>query len=548
MMRISIKNFILIDEHDFDLKSGLTSVTGETGAGKSIVFEAIKFLSGSRGSTNIIKKGKNFAEIEASFCLSEYPQFNSVVESLGLEVESDEIFIRRKMDNQGKGLAFINNIRISIGQLKEIGDKLFVIIGQHDAHLLADSDYQLSLIDTYGNLNSEKTSVKKAFTEIKIAEKELSDAIKQQEELSSHRQLLEYQLAELDKLAPIEHEYEDLEQEHRRLSNATELSSAFLSVSESINGTKGAVARLKDALSYLVKFDDIETASNLISIIENAKIELDDAGNEAESFGNKIVFDSDRYRFVDERVNAYYSMSKKLGCDTNKLHEKHALLAEKHKRMNSIDIDAKREILSSKKTEYYAVAKVLSEKRQQLASIFSNEINGILENLKMRKDSFSIDFHNKDIISAKGIDHVVYMLQSNAESERSPVVQSASGGELSRITLAINTTISSENEIKRFHMFDEIDSGISGDTASYVGQMLKKMSSNYPVVCITHIPHVAGMADQQIHVQKHDFDDKTLTDLKELSSDERKKVLATLLFGESYSNEQCIQASKLLLA
>ena len=548
MIELNIINFILIDNHKFTMKEGLTSVTGETGAGKSIVFEAIRFLSGSRASSSVIKKGKDFAEINATLNLSIFPQMKKIVEDLDLNIEDDEIFIRRKMTSQGKGSVFINGTKISVAQLKEIGELLFVIVGQHDAHLLAKADYQLSLIDDFGQLKKEKDKVLSSYKKVKLVEKSLQEAIDKQESLSSQKQLLEYQVAELEKLAPVEGDYSSLEKEFKTLSNATELSQAFLATSDALSGNKGAINAIKNGLVELSKFQDIEDVSSIMEILENSKLDLEEAANDSLLLGNQISFDQERYSLVENRMGTYYTLGKRLACKPELLHIKYEDLSEQLSQISSIDIDSIKERLNETKEVYFKHAGVLSKARVKASIKFSKKINEILLNLNMRKDSFSISIEQTGKISPKGEDLATFMLQSNAESVRSPLVTSASGGELSRITLAINTIISSTYNLKRFHMFDEIDTGVSGKTAGYIGNLLKEMAQNYPVICITHIPHVAGMAKQQLHVDKKDTKEKTITSLVELKPNDRELVIASLLFGNDFNTEQLKQAKILLAA
>lgn len=548
MIKLNIVNFILIDDHKFTIKDGLTSVTGETGAGKSIVFEAIRFLSGQRTNAGVIKKGKEFSEISATFSLLDFPQFQEVVDELDLNVENNEIFIRRKVNDQGKSTAYINGVKINISKLKLIGQKLFVIVGQHDAHLLSDSDYQLSLVDSFGSHENELLNVETCYGQVKSTEKILAESEKKQLDLSSEKQLIEYQVAELEKLNPQEDEYPELEKEYKILSSATELSTAYLSASDYISGNKGAIQNIKNALVSLGEFSDLDDAANIIKILESAKIDLQEASNDSESLGNSIVFDPERYKYLEDRIGTYYALGKRLAVEPKNLHIKFIELSNKLSDISSIDIDSIKEKLNEDKVKYFKAAKKLSNIRSLVSTKFSKEINLILENLKMRIDSFSISQDLSEKISKKGIDKITFMLQSNAESDIAPLAISASGGELSRITLAINTINASSLKIKRFHMFDEIDTGVSGETAGYIGDLLKKMAKSYPVICITHIAHVAGMANQQLHVVKKDTKEKTVTSLIELEDNERKNVIAILLFGNNYTSEQLKQAEVLLAA
>lgn len=548
VLELSIENFILIDSHKFTIKKGLTSVTGETGAGKSIVFQAIKFLSGEKSGSQYIKKGKDYSEISATLSLIDFPQLSEVIDDLDLNVEDNEIFIRRKVTSQGRSSAFINNVKINISKLKEIGKLIFVIVGQHDAHLLSSPEYQISLIDSFGKYKNELKEVDLLYKEIKTTEKLLQESEKKQNDLSSEMQLLEYQIQELNKLEPKEDEYAELEKEYKILSNATELSAAYFSTADSLSGNKGAISQIKNALSEIGNFSDIQEASLIIDVLEAAKIELEEAANDASYLANKISFDQERYSYLNDRINTYYTLSKRLAVKPEDLSEKHLELIQRLNDIQSIDIDSIREKLKKDKENYFSSAKKLSKLRVKNAISFSNEINKILENLKMRKDSFSVNVEYIEKISSKGADKITFMIQSNAESERAPLVESASGGELSRVTLAVNTINASSLKIKRFHMFDEIDTGVSGETASYIGNLLRDMSKSYPVICITHIAHVAGMADNQLHVVKRDTKDKTVTTLDSLSEEDRKGVIATLLFGSKYTNEQLVQAEKLLVA
>lgn len=547
MIHMSISNFILIDNHEFTLERDLTSVTGETGAGKSIVFQAIRFLSGKRFKTSVIKKNMPFTEISASFSLKDFPQLSKFVVQLDLEVEDDEFFIRRKLNDKGVSSAFINGVKVSIGQLKEIGESIFVIVGQDDAHLLSDANYQRDIIDSFGELSKFLLTTKIAFNEVKRINGELKEAEKQQEKISAEKLLMEYQLIELDRLSPQEDEYPALEQEYRQLSNATELSEAYSKVNDVISGGKGAVNKIKEALVALVKFDNINECSELSKILEEAKINLDDLGQEANSLSFKISFDQEQYIYLGEKINSYFMISKKLGCEPNFLHEKYIDLKAEYNRLSSIDIQSIKLKLDKAKLSYVEAANILTDKRLKVAKKITLEMDSILQKLKIRKGAFSVNVTTDNSFTVKGQDTICFMLQSNADSIIAPLVESASGGERSRITLALNSLMSDKDNSMRVHLFDEIDTGVSGETASYIGDLLIKMSESFPVVCITHIPHVAGMARHQLHVEKIDSKDSTLTTLKKVAGEDRDRIIATLLFGSQFSKEQLKQAKKLVL-
>lgn len=547
MISLCISNFILIDKHTFSLDPGLTSVTGETGAGKSIIFEAIRFLSGERAGVSIIKKGRDFAEITATMLISDFPQLSEFIDEFDLSVDNDEIFIRRKINKQGKGSVFINNVKITLSQLKIIAEKLFVIVGQKDSQLLYKPDYQLNVIDLFGNLSKYIKKVKDAYTFVKLKQKELQKAKDEKAELQSQKKLLEYQIEELNKLDPKELEYKELEVEHHKLSNATELTNALNSASQSLTSSKkGAIPAIHDALSELSKFGDMDDVANVIKILENSKIDLEEAASDSSSMSNKIIFSPERYKLIDDKITTYYNIAKKLDANPEDLYLTHQDMIVELKNISSIDVDRIKDELNAAIESYYSEANVLSSKRLAAAKGFSVKVNEILLNLKMRKNAFSIDLSQAETINAKGIDSAVYMLKSNAESDNSPMSTSASGGEMSRITLAINTIMSSTYDLKRFHFLDEIDTGVSGKTASYIGNLLKKMAADYPVVCITHIPHVAGMAKNHIHIEKEDTKSTTRTTLTKIIGPERIAVIATLLFGDEYNEEQLNQAKLLI--
>ncbi len=546
MINLCIKSFILIDNHDVTLNKGLTSITGETGAGKSIIFEAVRFLSGDRMGANVIKKGKDLAEITAELSLVDFPHLKKLLVEYDLYNESDVILIRRKITSKGQGHAYINDTKVTLTTLKAFGEQIFLIVGQKDAQLLAKPDYQLSLIDKYGKHETEIGSVTSQYHTIKNLEKDLAAALKRKEFLTSHKNLLEYQVEEMDKLSPNEGEYAVLEKEHLTLSNATELSSALMGASKALTGNKGALTSIKGAAVDLGAFGEIEEVANMLKILEDTRIELEEVSSDAAMMGSRISFNPERFKYIDDKIAAYYHLSKKLECKPEQLHIKHEELVGQLNNIKSIDIDSIREKIAEETQVYFALARKLSQSRKSTAIKFSAAINIVLRKLNIRENAFSLDMTEEERVHSKGLNVITYMLQSNAESDRSPLVQSASGGELSRITLALNTIMSEMVKVNRVHFFDEIDTGISGSTASYVGGLLKKLGKAYPVVCITHIPHVGGMADTQLHVTKKDTQDKTITELHVLSGKERIKVIATLLFGDNECKNKLKEAEKLI--
>jgi DNA repair protein RecN (Recombination protein N) len=547
-----IRDFVIVDELDIDLESGFTVLTGETGAGKSILLDALSLAMGERADPSQIREGKNRAEISAIFSLTDplKKTISSWLEAQDFSTEDDgaTIILKRVIDTSGRSKAFINGGTATLNQLKELSSFLVDIHGQHAHQLLLKAGAQRDLLDNQANLDGLVAEVKQLYQAWQTAKKQLELAKNAGENLQKEQERLAWQLEELDALAPQAGEWAEIEQDHARLANAAKL----------IEGSQNAIQALQDqegnAEELLSKaFHEIADLAKLDSNLEDAKIaiesaqiQISEASHSLNRYLQKIDVDPERLATVEERLKALHSAAKKFKVMPNDLPEKWAEIQEQVTAIkNSQDLGALEQNLSKTLAAYLKSAKKLSQERIAAAKTLERLVTAAMQDLAMAGGVFAIQIEALEEGNAHGLEQVEFLVAGHPGATPKQLAKVASGGELARISLAISVITSEASQIPTL-IFDEVDSGIGGAVAETVGKRLKELGQAHQVLCVTHLPQVAAEGHQHWKVAKQSQDNVTISSMQILSRQERVEEIARMLGGAEITDTTRRHARELL--
>jgi DNA repair protein RecN (Recombination protein N) len=547
-----IRDFVIVDELDIDLESGFTVLTGETGAGKSILLDALSLAMGERADPSQIREGKNRAEISAIFSLTD-PLKKTIsswleVQDFSKEDDGATIILKRVIDTSGRSKAFINGGTATLNQLKELSSFLVDIHGQHAHQLLLKTGAQRDLLDNQAKLDGLVAEVKQLYQAWQTAKKQLELAKNAGENLQKEQERLAWQLEELDALAPQAGEWAEIEQDHARLANAAKL----------IEGSQIAIQALQDqegnAEELLSKaFNEIADLAKLDSNLEDAKIaiesaqiQISEASHSLNRYLQKIDVDPERLATVEERLKALHSAAKKFKVMPEDLPEKWAEIQEQVTAIkNSQDLGALEQNLSKTLAAYLKSAKKLSQERSAAAKTLERLVTAAMQDLAMAGGVFAIQLEALDEGNAHGLEQVEFLVAGHPGATPKQLAKVASGGELARISLAISVITSEASQIPTL-IFDEVDSGIGGAVAETVGKRLKELGQAHQVLCVTHLPQVAAEGHQHWKVAKHSQDNVTISSMQILSRQERVEEIARMLGGAEITDTTRRHARELL--
>ena len=547
-----IRDFVIVDELDIDLESGFTVLTGETGAGKSILLDALSLAMGERADPSQIREGKNRAEISAIFSLTD-PLKKTIsswleVQDFSKEDDGATIILKRVIDTSGRSKAFINGGTATLNQLKELSSFLVDIHGQHAHQLLLKTGAQRDLLDNQAKLDGLVAEVKQLYQAWQTAKKQLELAKNAGENLQKEQERLAWQLEELDALAPQAGEWAEIEQDHARLANAAKL----------IEGSQIAIQALQDqegnAEELLSKaFNEIADLAKLDSNLEDAKIaiesaqiQISEASHSLNRYLQKIDVDPERLATVEERLKALHSAAKKFKVMPEDLPEKWAEIQEQVTAIkNSQDLGALEQNLSKTLAAYLKSAKKLSQERIAAAKTLERLVTAAMQHLAMAGGVFAIQLEALDEGNAHGLEQVEFLVAGHPGATPKQLAKVASGGELARISLAISVITSEASQIPTL-IFDEVDSGIGGAVAETVGKRLKELGQAHQVLCVTHLPQVAAEGHQHWKVAKHSQDNVTISSMQILSRQERVEEIARMLGGAEITDTTRRHARELL--
>ena len=547
---LTIKNLAIAKNVNIDFSKGMNTITGETGAGKSIMLDALGLTLGNKVSAKLIGINGDNAFVSSVFDLEKNEDLKKTLVNNGYcEDDDNECILKRIISKNGKSKAFINGNPCTVKEMKSIGNQLIEIHGQHEHHKLLKKDYQLSLIDAYGDTTHLYEEVKSDFRKLNKLKKELLETEEQIQEKREKRQLLEFQFKELESLDPKKEEFENIEEKYQRIEN-------FQSIQENVNYSLQGIVNenedyssidmLKKGLSFLNSVKehskDLET---IFERFEQSIIELEDISSEIESFLSSSEIDEEEAHFINERYNEYNKASNKyktlpedLEDFYNKVSEELNNLADPEDIIESLkaDIENLESIIEKKGLN-------LHNKRKETIDKIVPIINESLEKLGFKKETFNIFM--KDDFDLSGKDFEGFFIAPNVGQKPQLMSESASGGELSRISLAVQVTLSKSLNSPSI-IFDEVDVGIGGETANIVGELLKELSQDSQIICITHLPQVACYANNHLKVKKTHGEEETTTEIINITDKQRGTEIARMLYGENYSDEDLKRAQSML--
>ena len=527
---LSIRDFVIVDSIELEFSSGFTVFTGETGAGKSILIDALTLALGGRGDASVVREGAAKADITADFAVTELAQ--QWLEANEFAAEEGGALLRRVIDNAGRSKAFINGVAATAAQLRELGDMLVDIHGQHAHQSLLKTDAQRELLDNQSGANVRDVST--AYKAWRALARQLEEFETNAANLQFERERLEWQVAELDKLAPKKGEWAEIGHEHSRLSHAASLlegaQEALSALSESDDHpVLSQLSSLHQKLGKLLSVDG--ELQPVVDLLDSARIQLQESVYALNTYLDKVELDPNRLREVDARMEALHSASRKFRVTADELPEEHAKLSEKLAQLaDASDIEGLRKQEEKLKAEYMVVANALSATRAAAAKALGAAVTQAMQDLNMTGGRFEVALNPAEP-GAKGLEQIEFMVAGHAGVAPRPLAKVASGGELARISLAISVITSHATTVPTL-IFDEVDSGIGGGVAEVVGRLLKRLGQERQVLCVTHLPQVASQAGRHFQVAKGtSANGKTASRIEVLDQKARIEEVARMLGG-----------------
>jgi len=550
LRHISLRDFVIVRELDLNLSQGFSVLTGETGAGKSILIDALQMALGERADSGAVREGATRCEVSAEFDCP--PQAHAVLEDAGFEA-SDTLLLRRSVDTQGKSRAWVNGSQATATQLRALGEMLLDIHGQHAWQSLTRPDAVRGLLDAYAGLNTE--GLKSAWHTWRQAQQAVQTARNAQDSLSREQERLAWQIGELDKLAPAMDEWDGLNAQHTRLSHAQALIDAGQTAIGALDGDEssrlgsatGALGMLSQAIAQLQDQAHVEPEFQSISeVLQSSLAQAEDAAHSLQTYLRKTDLDPDRLKELDQRMSQWLSLARRYKRPPEELA---ALLAGWKKELNALEAASDLEGLEAQEkaasVAYQTEAKKLSQQRKKAAPKLAQAVTSAMQNLGMQGGRFEVALIGLEQAAQHGLEDIQFLVAGHAGSTPRPVGKVASGGELSRIALAIAVTTSELGEAGTL-IFDEVDSGVGGAVAETVGRLMKQLGMHRQVLAVTHLPQVASCADHHLLVSKASSKEGVSSSVTPIAGEQRVTEIARMLGGEKLSATTLAHAREML--
>lgn len=551
LLNLTIKNFAIVSFVDIDWQSGMTTITGETGAGKSIAIDALGLCLGARALANTVRPGCDKAELTATFDIHNSKNALVWLQQRDLQ-HDDECIIRRVINSEGRSRAYINGSPVPLAQLKELGQYLINIHGQHDHQLLMKHQEQRRLLDDYADHNLLLNKLSLQQTQWRNLKLELQQLLQSRQQRQAQQQLLQYQVKELDEFNLENDEFTQLESDYKRNSNAQQLvvltdqCISNLSNNEQFN----ALHSLQQCCDDLSQLADLDIgAADISKLVNEARIAIEEASRDLTFYQQNIDIDPQRFAIIEERYSTAVKLARKHQVAPEKLVDFHRGITGE---INAFaDDDSRLEHIDSELTQcleaYQHTAHKLRKSRIKSAKKLQKQITDSMRQLNMPNAQFSVALNERlsSEPSNHGMDDIEFLVSMNPGQPLEPIAKVASGGELSRISLAIQVILA-EQVVTPTLIFDEVDVGISGPTAARVGQQLHQLGTNTQVICVTHLPQVASKGHQQLFVAKLTDGKHTQTSVTQLCNSSREREIARLLAGDEITEHSLANAKELL--
>lgn len=544
-----IQNFVLIDSLDIHFDKGFSVITGETGAGKSIILGALSLVLGQRADGKSIKNGADKCIIEAVFDITNYQLEPFFLEN-DLEYDRESCILRRELFASGKSRAFVNDSPVSLAIVKELGARLIDIHSQHQNLLLGDNRFQLKVIDVMAENEILLILYRKEYMRYQSLRKELKELKEKAVQTKQEEDYVQFQLEQLDDARLTEGEQEELEQEQETLSHAEEIKGALYKITSLLDSDEqGGLQLIKEALSTADALESFyPKAGEIAERLRTAYIDLNDLASETDVLKEDVEFNPERLEWVDDRLNTLYSLQQKHHVSTVEeliaIRDKYATQLQEIGSFEEQIAEMEQQVETSRR-ELLQQAAVLSGQRKVAAEAMAEQLVKMILPLGMPNTRFRVDVLPKEEPGPDGMDDIRFMFSANKQAPLQPVAQTASGGEISRLMLCIKAMIAGFTALPAI-IFDEVDTGVSGDIADKMADIMQDLGGKMQVITITHLPQIAAKGRAHYFVYKEDTDDRTVTRIKPLAKDERVKEIARMLSGASLTQASMANARDLL--
>lgn len=545
---LHISNYALIDRLEIGFDDGLTIITGETGAGKSIILGALSLILGERADTKAIRDTSTKTVVEATFDITGY-HMEPFFKENDIDWDEKECIVRRELSPSGRSRAFINDSPVALSLLRELATRLLDIHSQHSNMLLSQPSFQLSILDSIAGNATLLESYHSAYQQYREAVKRLDETEREMEQLRRNEDYIRFQVNQLQEMQLKPNEDQELEAQQNKLSNITGLKEALWNVSNLLDGEEGSILQhLSTVAQRLTEAEgNLEDIKGMAERVGGAIIDLKDIARSVDATMESLNDDPAELNRVEERLSEIYSLMHKHNAgDVNEL-----IAIERDYALQLTEIEHNDDIIEQLKAEVQShkssamnIAAQLSDKRQQAAKRFGKELLAMATPLGMKNIAFDVDFSKTDLMP-HGTDAVEFMMAFNKNQKPMPVKDTASGGEISRVMLCIKTIIAHHMRLPSI-IFDEVDTGVSGDVANKIGEMMAEIARNIQVIAITHLPQVAANGDHHLRVFKTDTDVETLTRVETLDDEEHVMEIARMLSGKDL-NQAAIENAKSLI-
>jgi DNA repair protein RecN (Recombination protein N) len=555
LKHLYIRNFAIIDELELDFNSGMTALTGETGAGKSILLGALNLVLGDRADNDSIKQGCDYAEIVAEFDIQKLDHVSSWLVAQELNAD-EECILRRRISRDGRSRAYVNSTPVNLQNIRELAEMLIDIHGQHEHQSMMKSSVQRQLLDDYANHSPLLEAVSNLYVELKLVEEQLQHLQQTSNEQNDRLDLLRFQTQELDALALEENEYQSLDNQHKRMANAEKINNTVQQAIHLLSEDDDS--NIQSAMSHIITsvtdINEIDASlSPAVEMLTDALVQIDESVSLLQSYRDEIDLDPAQLANIEQRIQNILDLARKHRVEPETLSSLHEQL---QKELDDIDhVDERLDELSKQQkeleTKYLDCCTKLSDSRKKAAKKLNKDITQSMQTLGMSGGKFEITI--KPVTTkrfAYGLDQIEFTVTANAGQSCKPIARVASGGELARISLAIQMIIANSSKIPSL-IFDEVDSGVGGGIAEIVGQHLRTLGSaktgrENQVICITHLPQVASQAHNHLRVEKQTRDKRTSSQVVILDEEQRRQEIARMLSGVEITEQSLAHADEMI--
>ena len=549
LRELRLNNLAIIKNLDLEFNDKFIALTGETGAGKSIILNGISLLIGERSHTDMIRNGAQGLFAEGVFELNENQKKR--LDELGFEIEDDELIITRYFDRNAKSKITVNGSRMTLSRLKELMVNIIDLVGQHEHQFLLNSDYHLHLLDRFlddeGKMLSKK--IRESVNKIKKLNLQIGNIEEEKSKIAEKKDILEFQLNEINSLELKENEDNELEEEYKILFNAGKISEKLEETSQFLKeGEFSILTALGKAKRNLEQLSDLsESYSELYDKIESVLYEVEEISYSVDNFVGDVEIDDKKLEKIVERIDNINKLKLKYGSTITEILEYRDKI---EKDLSLVNFESEElENLKKEKSEfvgqYFQDSERLSEIREKISENLQNTVDVQLDDLNMENAKFKVEITKTQEITVYGMDNAEFMIAANVGETFKPLAKIASGGEISRIMLALKTVFSAVDNISVL-IFDEIDTGISGETVRRVAEKLRELSKNTQIICVTHSPQIAGKAQQQFFIKKEIENNFTETKVHELNTEERIREIARIISGDNITEASINHAKEIM--